>query len=225
MSKHKPYHHGDLKEAVIAEGLMRVCANSDPQSLSLREIARVLGVSATALYRHFPDKEGMLGAIASRGFSMLRESQVKAVEAGKGDPLIEAGRAYVHFAFQYPALFRMIFAYPIDQTLPFETPPEESAAGIFAQAVAGRLPGKPSKDERYIAELRAWAQLHGLTMLILDGQLKLADIDALMERVIAPDSMLPPGNVGKPKSTKTSAKTNVKTISGSRQKAKQAAQS
>lgn len=220
MTGRNAYHHGDLKEVAIAEGLARVCANSDPQSLSLREIARTVGVSATALYRHFPDKEGLLGAIASRGFTMLREAQGAAVATGEGgeerDPLIEAGRAYVHFAFQYPALFRMIFAYPLDQTLPFETPPEESAAGVFARAVSARLGSKASAEERYIAELRAWSQLHGLTMLILDGQLRLADIDALMERVIAPESMLPPGRTGaavkgvtgkaKPKKPPTKAK-------------------
>lgn len=212
MTGRATYHHGDLKEVAIAEGLMRVCANSDPQSLSLREIARTVGVSATALYRHFPDKEGLLGAIASRGFTMLREAQEAAVAAGEGDPLIEAGRAYVHFAFQYPALFRMIFAYPLDQTLPFETPPEESAAGVFARAVAARLGGRPSAEERYIAELRAWSQLHGLTMLILDGQLRLADIDALMERVIAPESMLPPGKVVKAASGSKSMKKNDKLV-------------
>lgn len=214
MTGRPQYHHGDLKEAAIAEGLMRVCANSDPQSLSLREIARTLGVSATALYRHFPDKEGLLGAIASRGFTMLRDAQEAAVVSGPekgqgGDPLIEAGRAYVHFAFQYPALFRMIFAYPLDQTLPFETPPEESAAGVFARAVAARLSGKPSAEERYIAELRAWSQLHGLTMLILDGQLRLADIDALMARVIAPESMLPPAKASKAKAV-PKAKVSIK---------------
>lgn len=221
MTGRDAYHHGDLKEVAIAEGLARVCANSDPQSLSLREIARTAGVSATAIYRHFPDKEGLLGAIASRGFTMLREAQEAAVSAGEGDdegrdPLIEAGRAYVHFAFQYPALFRMIFAYPLDQTLPFETPPEESAAGVFTRAVAARLGSKASPEERYIAELRAWSQLHGLTMLILDGQLRLADIDALMERVIAPESMLPPGRAEaspksvKPKSKKAATKTSKK---------------
>lgn len=220
MTMRSTYHHGDLKEKAIAEGLTRICANSDPQALSLREIARSVGVSATALYRHFPDKEGLLSAIASRGFAMLRAAQEQAVASGNGDPLIEAGRAYVHFAFQYPALFRMVFACPLDQTLPFETPPEESAAGVFAKAVAARLSETASAEERYIAELRAWAQLHGLTMLILDGQLRLADIDALMERVIAPESMLPSGRADAPSMTKAavakSEKTTVKTKASSK---------
>ena len=210
MTERGNYHHGDLKEVAIAEGLMQVCANSDPQSLSLREIARTIGVSATALYRHFPDKEALLGAIASRGFTMLRDAQEFAVASsgtGGGDPLIEAGRAYVHFAFQYPALFRMIFACQLEQTQPFETPPKDSAAGVFARAVAAKLDGKASEEEQYLAELRAWSQLHGLTMLILDGQLRLADIDALMERMIAPESMLPPEQKAKAtQSTKKSQK-------------------
>lgn len=193
MPSNDSYHHGNLKAAAVEEGLRRVTLSGDPRSLSLREIARALGVSATALYRHFPDKDALLGAIASRGFEMLIEAQRDAVAKAAGNPLAAAGRAYVHFAFQHSALFRMIFSCQVAQTLPFETGPEDAAAGVFARAVSEILGPKVSAQDRYVAELRAWAQVHGLTMLILDGQLRLGDIDTLMEQVITAESLVPNG--------------------------------
>ncbi len=61
----KSYHHGDLRSALVEEGL-RLLAASDAEHLSLREIARNAGVSATAVYRHFPDKEALLGVTSFR---------------------------------------------------------------------------------------------------------------------------------------------------------------
>ena len=66
----KSYHHGDLRSAAVAEGL-RLLQEREADSLSLREIARNVGVSATALYRHFPDRASLLAALANAGYAKL----------------------------------------------------------------------------------------------------------------------------------------------------------
>ncbi len=71
------YHHGDLRAAVIAAGLKRLEAG-DGGELGLRALARDVGVSATALYRHFPDKEALLDALADEGLRRLGARQAQA---------------------------------------------------------------------------------------------------------------------------------------------------
>src|SRR5262245_12522991 len=96
------YHHGDLRRALLAEAI-RTIQEEGVETLTLRGVGANLGVSRTALYRHFADKSALLGAVAAEGFRMLREALVGAV-AKAPDPLsgFEAqGRAYVRFAIEH----------------------------------------------------------------------------------------------------------------------------
>src|SRR3546814_16623278 len=77
------YHHGDLRSALVTEGL-RILEVRAPEELGLREVARAAGVSATAVYRHFPDKEALLRALASVGFQYLGDAQAAATEQAGG---------------------------------------------------------------------------------------------------------------------------------------------
>lgn len=181
------YHHGDLRAAALDEGL-RQLEHLSVEQLSLRDIARKVGVSATALYRHFPDKDALMGAIASRGFEMLADAQREAMTGlPPSDAFAASGRAYVRFAIAKPSLFRMIFSCAVAQTHPFETAPDDSAAGLLIRNVAKLMGQDTGDDERLVAAMRAWALVHGLAMLILDGQVRLTDIDALIEQVIPKD--------------------------------------
>src|SRR5947209_528888 len=95
------YHHGDLPAA-----LLRVAAKSlekhGPGAISLRDAARRAGVSHNAPYRHFPNREALLGALAAEGFAMLGERL-------RGQPAREMGEAYVRFALEQPQRFRLMF--------------------------------------------------------------------------------------------------------------------
>src|SRR5687768_10628981 len=104
------YHHGDLRAAVIAAGLKRL-EDADGAELGLRALARDVGVSATALYRHFPDKEALLDALADEGLRRLGALQAQAwLKAGGGHAGFKAtGIAYVRFAYDEPAVFRLSF--------------------------------------------------------------------------------------------------------------------
>lgn len=183
------YHHGDLRAALLDCG-MRLLESSDAESLSLRAVAREAGVSATAVYRHFADKAALLRALAAAGLDQLAANQRDAMLAA-GDTaagLEASGIAYVRFALARPQLFRMIMSNlavnagaAIDQTA--AAPAEVSAAMRQLRdalaAVAG--PGTTPAEARILAA-RAWAQVHGLAMLILDGQLP--DDEALIAAVV-----------------------------------------
>ncbi len=104
------YHHGDLRASVLKAGL-QLLKDRTADDLGLREVARYVGVSATALYRHFPDKEALLTALAHEGterFAAVQAKAAKKVGGGKAG-LYAMGLAYVRFAVENPALFRLLF--------------------------------------------------------------------------------------------------------------------
>lgn len=173
------YHHGGLREAALAEGL-RLLEHVSVEELSLRAIARNIGVSATALYRHYPDKRALLAAIAGEGLARLGVAQFAAM-SGAGDGMegfAAAGRAYVRFALAHPAVFRLVMSSQ-DMVMP---PSNETAAMQLLKSSVAAL--NPDKDEisHSISVLRAWSMVHGLAMLMLDNRVHPDDamIDALL---------------------------------------------
>ena len=171
----KRYHHGDLRAALIAAGL-DLLAQRDGAAPGLRELARAAGVSATAVYRHFPDHNALLAALAAAGLDKLAEAQRAAAEAAGGGKAAFAatGRAYVRFALDNPSLFRLIFT-------------SRHAAGDMGQGSAfamlranAEATAPPGEGAAYA--LGAWSIVHGLATLLLDGQVD-AD-DAMIARVI-----------------------------------------
>ncbi len=184
-SAKRDYHHGDLRSAAIAEGLQQL-RTASLDRLSLRKIARNLGVSATALYRHFPDKAALLGGLAMAGAEQLGREQMAAFDiAGGGETGFAAtGRAYVRFAIANPALFRLVMACtPANAERAGQAAADTSPMRFLHQNIAALLPTGAPEDARRVGALQAWALVHGLAMLVLDGQVD-AD-DAMIERVIA----------------------------------------
>ena len=165
----KSYHHGDLRAALIEEGLT-LLAERTADDLSLREVARAAGVSATAVYRHFPDKMALMTALAREGLDRLAAAQHEASDAAGGGPagFAATGRAYIRFALDNPALFRLIFASPVLQA-PAVRATSKSEAFSFLQTNAAATTDRPEVAE--IVAVQAWALVHGLAMLMLDGQL------------------------------------------------------
>ena len=181
------YHHGDLRAALLAEGL-KLLEKRDLEALSLREVARNLGVSATAVYRHFPSKGSLLQALAEHGLGMLAEQQKWAAAKAKGaGAFMETGRAYVRFALSNPNLFRLIFIHTPARIRPDVVSPEGSAARLLRDYVARTLGPKATQSQVFTAALRAWALVHGLSMLILDEQVERKSAEALIDEVIGPD--------------------------------------
>ena len=182
------YHHGDLRVALITTGLKKLEEGS-AESLSLREIAREIGVSATAIYRHFPDKESLLSALAAEGMAQLAREQKTAGKAGGKEGFAEMGRAYVRFAMNNPALFRLVFSSLPAAGDPNCANPEDSPGGLLRQSITELAGPKASDAQRKAGVLRAWALVHGLAMLILSGQIAPKDIDQLIDEVVSVDSL------------------------------------
>jgi AcrR family transcriptional regulator len=187
----RAYHHGDLRSALIETG-MRLIEYSDADQLSLREVAREVGVSAAAVYRHFPDKAALLSALAAEGLDRLGEAQrAAAAEAGFGpDGFNASGRTYVRFALKHPSLFRMIMAHtPQVDHFAADSGDVSSPMRWLRSSVAALAPEGATPDQQRQAALRAWSRVHGLAMLMLDGQI--AAEDALIDAVIDGHDMWP----------------------------------
>lgn len=182
----RAYHHGDLRSALVEAGLeaLKTTAIAD---LSLRQLARDVGVSATAVYRHFPDKQALMRALASDGIDQLGRFQAAAAESATNpaDAFAATGRAYVRFALAHPALFRLMFSQcePIGASI-FG---ENLAARMLQDKAASATGGNPQETQRLM--IQAWSVVHGLAMLMLDQQLP-AD-DALIDRVIDQATLFP----------------------------------
>src|SRR5271155_2856343 len=109
-AKSQPYHHGDLRRALIDTALQLVTEEQD-WTFSLREVARCAGVSHRAPYNHFPEKLDLLAAVAAVGFERLRNGMLRAMAGMEGSEelLVAVCRAYIHLGLENPALYRLMF--------------------------------------------------------------------------------------------------------------------
>jgi AcrR family transcriptional regulator len=172
----RPYHHGNLRRGLLDEALATIRAEG-VDKLTLREIGARLGVSRTALYRHFADKRALLAAVATEGFRTLRQQLVTAWEdGGRGRAAFESmGVVYVRFAVGNPAHYRVMFGGVVD---PKGCEPElaTEAAGAFqalVDALAALQRDAIMRAEDTVKMARfVWAVVHGVAMLGIDGQLR-----------------------------------------------------
>jgi AcrR family transcriptional regulator len=171
----RPYHHGDLRAALIAAGLA-ILAEQGAAALTVRAAARRAGVSHNAPYRHFADKEALLAAIAEEGFNELAGALERArlfAGAAPRAQLEETGWAYVRFALDHPQHVRVMFGSLIPSG---ERPPGPAVAGARAFGVlvaivqAGQLVGTFIPGQPRQVAVTAWALVHGLALLLLDRQ-------------------------------------------------------
>jgi AcrR family transcriptional regulator len=172
----RPYHHGNLRRGLLDEALATIRTDG-VDGLTLREIGARLGVSRTALYRHFADKRALLTAVATEGFRLLREQLVSAWdEGGRGRAAFESmGVTYIRFAASNPAHYRVMFGGFVD---PNACDPEltAEAAGAFQALVdalaALQRDGAMRGDDPGLMARYVWAVVHGVAMLAIDGQLR-----------------------------------------------------
>jgi AcrR family transcriptional regulator len=166
------YHHKDLRNALIDEALT-VLASQEPAELTLRELARRLGVTHTAPYAHFPDKRALLEAVCDAGFARLAD-RLEAAERSAEEPLQAfraMGREYLAFAQEQPNLYRLMFT---DPELAHDPDGEMSPEGERAIAVVVRTISRIGAPEGIdLRDLAAavWSNVHGIAMLDLDKRI------------------------------------------------------
>ncbi len=194
------YRHGDLREALIEAGV-EMAREGGPQAVVLREATRRAGVSPNAAYRHFADRDALLQVVSDTclGFAADRiEAEFDAhpptgdVEADARMMLRSVGMGYIAFAREEPGLFRTAFSVPDNLQRAASstkagrrgrTPFQLVGLALDALVHAGVLP----PERRPGAEFQAWATVHGLGMLVIDGPLRgLTDpmIDAATVRLL-----------------------------------------
>ncbi|MFF0476335.1 TetR/AcrR family transcriptional regulator [Streptomyces sp. NPDC004284] len=182
MSQAGTYHHGDLRAACL-RAARELLEEDGSAGLSLRAVARRAGVSATAPYRHYADRDALVSAVAAEGYRELAQHLTAASPApSTPEDLASVAVAYVRFALDHPALFRAMFAEPCDPT------DEERVAAteVIKEYVRGMVRDAfPGADETGALPTGVWALVHGLAFLHLDGKLDASSPEAVAAQVRA----------------------------------------
>ena len=189
----RPYHHGDLRRAII-ETALDMLAEEKGWQFTLREVARRAGVSHAAPYKHFPDKAALLAELAMIGFDRLRHAlsaaKPEAPETLR-DEITPIARAYLAYGTENPALYRLMFSAEEGKAVGMHL--NERALAVFdilreilrlGQA-AGSIRKRPIEGQA----AAGWGLIHGLTMLAIDGLLVpekvgLAPLDAALSALV-----------------------------------------
>lgn len=171
-----PYHHGDLKNALIQAGV-EILAQEGVGGLSLRKVAKQAGVSHAAPYSHFVDKQALIAAISTEGFKQLSLQIREIFEANQPEPatlLVETAWAYLQFALNEPDRFKLMFSSVLEKEKEYPEFVEYSKKN-FSQIVeviklcqsAGIIrAGTPD-----LTTVSIWSTVHGLVMLVLEDQI------------------------------------------------------
>jgi AcrR family transcriptional regulator len=187
VSTRRTYHHGDLRQALI-DAAVELLHEKGAEALTLRAVARGAGVSQTAPYRHFTDRGALVGRVAEQAFARMGAAIERTVQHGQsGLPALQRGLAeYVRFAHEHPAEYRVMFGAELAGR--DDMPELEAAAlrvfGLLRDGIA-RLQqgGLIGEGDPTLMAITAWATLHGLVMLSLDGQTAVTgrSIDTLVD--------------------------------------------
>ena len=170
------YHHGDLRRALLDEAL-RTIEVDGVEGLTVRAVGGKLGVSRSALYRHFSDKQALLAAVAREGFRTFRLALHDAWERnGRGLAGFEAqGAAYLQFAHEHPAHYRVMFG-RFNESCAKDPDVVEEAKGAFQVLVDALVSlqhaGLVRNDDPQLLARFVWAAVHGMAMFVIDGQLR-----------------------------------------------------
>lgn len=172
----KAYHHGNLRPALM-DAARRLLRTEGAANLSLRSVARAAGVSHTAPYRHFADKQALLAALAETGFARLRDGTRAAAARFPDDPrrqLVEAAAVYVGLATDAPELTHLMFGGALPHEA-YDESQQQTAFDAFQALVAileqGVRDGVFVQRPPLELAATAWSLVHGLAMLLSTGML------------------------------------------------------
>lgn len=168
------YHHGNLRNELLDTAEAQL-ASDGADELSLRALARAVGVSQTAPYRHFSDKNELLAALATRGYrKLLAELEAAGLRAGANpvDQLFAFAHAYVNYAVDNPDIFKLMFGPTLQ---PAENYPELRQASRDTYELVRNIMRRGieqgtfrQEDVAYLAN-SGWSGIHGLATLKVDS--------------------------------------------------------
>ncbi|MGC4090952.1 MAG: WHG domain-containing protein [Polyangiaceae bacterium] len=169
-AKSKPaYHHGDLRAALLRAG-EAVLRRDGVVGLGVRAVTREAGVSHTAAKPHFGNLDALRAEIAALGYERLAEAltqaqQVRPLRAMR----VALARSYVHFAYDNPALFELMFRH---QLVDMTHPALVAATARAIRAIAGDTSSESLGREDAIRITAGWAYVHGLAVLLIEKRLR-----------------------------------------------------
>lgn len=165
------YHHGDLRNALL-RAARRLLDEGGHDGLSLRELARLAGVSANAPYRHFASRDEILAEVAAQGFIELSARFDAYGAATPVDRLVGMCDVYTGFALEQPAMYRVMFGAEKQALMDFEVL-QQAAHGCFGRLVAATIDahggGHPEEAATLARASAIWALVHGWARLAIDG--------------------------------------------------------
>jgi AcrR family transcriptional regulator len=171
------YHHPDLEQALV-DATIRTIRKRGVDALTLRDIGAQLGVSRTAIYRHFADKSALLARVALEGFRLFRQALEAARDEARErgvEPLEEMGVAYVEFALANESHYRTMFGGEFEAAERYPELGKEGGAAfevllntVIQEQAAGRI--DPKQDPLRTAHV-LWAGVHGIATLGMAGRL------------------------------------------------------
>lgn len=180
--KTSPYHHGNLKEALLQTALERIaCDGID--TITLRDLTQRLGTSRSAVYRHFSSKEALILGVIEKGYEQLDYlfTPIFQDKTRSVDERFEAmGRAYLDFAIEHPNVYRLLFGeqYRQERERLCDYKNETQAAGLYTLVgllVEAQEVGIIAKGNPMVQAATVWASIHGLASLLIDGHLLMSD--------------------------------------------------
>jgi AcrR family transcriptional regulator len=188
------YHHGRLREALIDEAVNAV-RDDGPHALSVRKLARRIGVSHNAAYRHFTDRDDLVAVVVDRmRAELMKTIRSRCDEVRANDPVLrarrrlaETGRAYVAYAISEPGLFRLAFGAFSEASVDprsLEADPLRVLGQVLDELVEV---GFLDPEARIGAELTCWSAVHGFSVLCIDGPLRQStptERSAALDRVL-----------------------------------------
>ena len=178
------YHHGDLKPALL-EAAGQLVAAKGPAGVTLRAVAKRVGVSHAAPYRHFADKEALLAGLATEGFRRFARRLDIPRSTGSALDRVEAlGRSYVAFAVSEPQIFRLMFGHEVGDRA--RHPELLAAAGttfmLLVDAIAdAQAASEISAGSAHDLARVAWCAVHGLASLVVDGLVREEEVARISE--------------------------------------------
>ncbi len=171
----KSYHHGNLKEALVIAG-MEILSERGIEGLSLRTVAKRVGVSHTAPYNHFSDKQALLAAISTAGHVQLYQALSDTFEKFKlssSEILVEIAWAYMQFALDDPGRFKLMFSGALEEERehPDYLAITQKNISLFEEIIQYcQMKGQISEGNVEIVAIKLWSSVHGFVNLVIEDQ-------------------------------------------------------
>jgi AcrR family transcriptional regulator len=170
------YHHGDLHTGLL-DAALEIIGEAGPQGLTIRAVARRAGVSHAAPYRHFTDKDELILAVVERGFALMQQTMQACRDSAPADALHQfaaGGMAYVDFALQHPAYYRIMFSGDLLSTtghVSLQHTSSEALQEMVSDISRCQALGAVRQGDPTIQALTILSTIHGFVSLVNDNRI------------------------------------------------------